>query len=104
MARAPAWSPVELHRRDRLRAEAARRRRASIARVGAAARMGWRVARSGGRWLGRAARRADRPMIAAFLAGAVAAIGTGAAWSTMGAAVTVLGIAAATIAGRVGRG
>lgn len=106
-------SPVESHRRDRLKAQAKIRREAAMDRAGDAARKGWagtkrrgrqtlKLTKAGGRRLKKAARYASRRKRAAAaccLVGGVAEIGAGLAWSAGGVIVTTVCILGAALTG-----
>lgn len=106
-------SPVEQHRRSRMRAQAKARRAAALARGKAAARragpmlrktgrQSLKIAKRGGRRLQKAARYAShrrRAMAAACVVGGVAELGASLAWGTAGAVWSGLSIVGATLAG-----
>jgi hypothetical protein len=106
-------SPVEQHRRARLKAQAQLRREAALERGKAAAsrsvpalkktgRQSWKIAKRGGKRLQRAARYASRrrrAMAAACVVGGVAELGASLAWGTAGTVWAGLSILGATLAG-----
>jgi hypothetical protein len=107
------WSPVESHRRSRLKEQGRARRRAALHRGGAAAKKGWtgirrrgkttkKLLRRGGKRLSRAARYASkkrRATAACCAVAGIAEIGAGLLWSTAGLVFTTLAILAATVTG-----
>jgi hypothetical protein len=106
-------TPVESHRKNRLKEQARARRRNALEKGRAAAGRGLQaikkrgkqsatLARRGGKRMARGARYASRKrrgMAAACMVGGVAEIGAGLAWSTAGLVWTTLSIIAATIGG-----
>lgn len=106
-------SPVENHRRARVKVEAKDRRQEALARAGVAARKGGTVirkrgkqgamlARDGAKRLGRAGRyaaRKRRAMAVGCAIGGTATIAAGLAWSLTGIITTILSILLALITG-----
>lgn len=106
-------TPVESHRRARLREQAKIRRAAALERGKTAAARGavsirkrgkqsWKLTQRAGKRLSRAAKYASkrkRAMAAACVLGAVAEAGAGLAWSAGGLLVTTASILGATLAG-----
>jgi hypothetical protein len=106
-------TPVESHRKARLKEQARARRAAALERGKGAAgrgavairkrgRQSWKLARKGGKRLKRAAYYASkrrRATAACCVVGAVAEVGAGLAWSVGGLVFTSLSIGAATLAG-----
>ncbi|HWD07077.1 MAG TPA: hypothetical protein VG674_32005 [Amycolatopsis sp.] len=106
-------SPVEAHRRNRLKEQARARRQRALEQGGDAARRGAasirkrskqtaRLAKRGAKRIGRGARYASRrrrTMAAACMVGGVAEIGAGLAWSTAGLIWTLVSIILSALGG-----